>query len=159
MQLTVLNATPQKRRFFLLGQKSDTKDVNSITFGAWQSFELEAGSSDYTAYYERIAADRLELVMKMEADRMRGLTLSKDDWKTEREVIIERLARLAEEAAETPENVLSFPGSEEHARQADRYRRAEGARGRRAAHLFRVPAVGRQGPCRGARDRARHGRG
>ncbi|MCA9855985.1 MAG: hypothetical protein KC458_01770, partial [Dehalococcoidia bacterium] len=35
----------------------------------------------------------------------------------EREVIIERLARLAEEAAETPENVLSFPGSEEHARQ------------------------------------------
>ncbi|MCC0062759.1 MAG: insulinase family protein [Defluviimonas sp.] len=46
-------------------------------------------SSDYTAYYERIAADRLELVMKMEADRMRGLTLSKDDWKTEREVIIE----------------------------------------------------------------------
>ncbi|MGE3962134.1 MAG: hypothetical protein AB7F65_10695 [Dehalococcoidia bacterium] len=35
----------------------------------------------------------------------------------EREVIIERLARLAEEAAETPENVVTFPGSEEHTRQ------------------------------------------
>ncbi len=35
----------------------------------------------------------------------------------ERETIIERLARLAEDAAETPENVVSFPGSEEHMRQ------------------------------------------
>lgn len=35
----------------------------------------------------------------------------------EREAIIERLARLAEAAAETPENVVTFPGSEEHAHQ------------------------------------------
>ncbi|OYX44738.1 MAG: peptidase M16 [Rhodobacterales bacterium 32-67-9] len=46
-------------------------------------------SWDYTAYFQRVAADRLDLVMKMEADRMRGLILSEDDWKTEREVIIE----------------------------------------------------------------------
>jgi len=46
-------------------------------------------SWDYTAYYQRISADRLGLVMKMEADRMRNLLLSDDDWKTEREVIIE----------------------------------------------------------------------
>ncbi len=46
-------------------------------------------SWDYTAYYQRISADRLGLVMKMEADRMRDLLLSDDDWKTEREVIIE----------------------------------------------------------------------
>ncbi len=46
-------------------------------------------SWDYTAYFQRVAADRLELMMKMEADRMRGLLLSEDDWKTEREVIIE----------------------------------------------------------------------
>ncbi len=44
---------------------------------------------DYTAYFQRIAADRLPLVMKMEADRMRDLLLSEDDWQTEREVIIE----------------------------------------------------------------------
>ena len=46
-------------------------------------------SSDYTAYFQRVAADRLELVMKMEADRMRHLKLTEDDWRTEREVIIE----------------------------------------------------------------------
>jgi len=46
-------------------------------------------AADYTAYYQRVAADRLELVMRMEADRMRNLTLSEDDWKTEREVILE----------------------------------------------------------------------
>lgn len=49
-------------------------------------------SYDYTAYYQRIAADRLELVMKMEADRMRNLRISPDDWKTEREVILEERA-------------------------------------------------------------------
>ena len=50
-------------------------------------------SYDYTAYYQRIAADRLELVMKMEADRMRNLRISPDDWKTEREVILEERAQ------------------------------------------------------------------
>lgn len=35
----------------------------------------------------------------------------------EREAIIERLARLAEESAEMPDNVVSFPGSEDHERQ------------------------------------------
>ena len=46
-------------------------------------------SWDYTAYYQRIASDRLETVMRMEADRMRNLKLSEEDWQTEREVIIE----------------------------------------------------------------------
>ncbi|WP_413869063.1 M16 family metallopeptidase [Albidovulum sp.] len=46
-------------------------------------------SWDYTAYFQRVAADRLELVMKMEADRMRHLKLTADDWQTEREVIVE----------------------------------------------------------------------
>lgn len=35
----------------------------------------------------------------------------------EREAIIERLAQLAEAAAETPENVVAFPGAEDHVRQ------------------------------------------
>jgi hypothetical protein len=35
----------------------------------------------------------------------------------EREAIIERLARLAEAAAETPENVVTFPGAVDHAQQ------------------------------------------
>ena len=46
-------------------------------------------SWDYTAYFQRIAADRLPLVMQMEADRMRNLTLLQDDVDTERQVIIE----------------------------------------------------------------------
>jgi zinc protease len=44
---------------------------------------------DYTAYFQRIAADRLELVMRMEADRMRDLQMTEDDVKTERDVVLE----------------------------------------------------------------------
>lgn len=46
-------------------------------------------SYDYTAYYQRVAADRLELMMKMESDRMVNLQLDEEDILTEREVIIE----------------------------------------------------------------------
>ncbi len=46
-------------------------------------------SQDYTAYFQRIAADRLGLVMGMEADRMRNLVLSEQDADTERAVILE----------------------------------------------------------------------
>jgi zinc protease len=46
-------------------------------------------STDYTGYYQNIAVDRLPLVMDIEADRMRGLILSKEDVDPEREVIIE----------------------------------------------------------------------
>ncbi len=46
-------------------------------------------SSDYTAYFQRIAADRLPLMMQMEADRMNDLALTDEDIETERQVIIE----------------------------------------------------------------------
>ncbi len=46
-------------------------------------------SYDYTAYFQRVASDRLELMMQMESDRMRNLRLSEDDIRTEREVILE----------------------------------------------------------------------
>jgi len=46
-------------------------------------------SWDYTAYFQRIAADRLEMVMEMEADRMRNLRMTEDDVTTERQVILE----------------------------------------------------------------------
>lgn len=42
---------------------------------------------DYTAYYERIARDRLDLVMRMEADRMRNLQFSDETFASERDVI------------------------------------------------------------------------
>ena len=50
-------------------------------------------SRDQTAYFQRIAADRLELVMRMEADRMRDLQLSEADMLTERDVVLEERAQ------------------------------------------------------------------
>lgn len=50
-------------------------------------------SWDYTAYFQRIAVDRLELVMEMEADRMRNLRLTEEDVTTERQVILEERAQ------------------------------------------------------------------
>jgi zinc protease len=44
---------------------------------------------DYTAFHQTVASDRLELVMKMEADRMNGLVLSDAVVLPEREVILE----------------------------------------------------------------------
>ncbi|MGD1925198.1 MAG: M16 family metallopeptidase [Paracoccaceae bacterium] len=46
-------------------------------------------AQDYTGYFQRIASDRLELVMKMEADRMVDVVITEDHVRTEREVIIE----------------------------------------------------------------------
>ena len=64
------------------GELSDTVAANGGSDNAFTN-------QDYTGYYQRVAADRLELVMKMEADRMTGLQLSVDDIATERDVVIE----------------------------------------------------------------------
>jgi zinc protease len=44
---------------------------------------------DFTSYFERIASDRLPLVMEMEADRMQNLRIGEDDWQAERQVVLE----------------------------------------------------------------------
>jgi zinc protease len=46
-------------------------------------------TSDYTAYFQNVAADRLDLVMKMEADRMHNLTLDEQNFRTELAVVLE----------------------------------------------------------------------
>lgn len=46
-------------------------------------------SKDYTAYFQMIANDRLELCLEMEADRMRNLTLEEDDFRKELAVVKE----------------------------------------------------------------------
>ncbi|MBX9946029.1 MAG: insulinase family protein [Reyranella sp.] len=46
-------------------------------------------SFDSTGYHQTIAADRLELVMRMEADRMAGLRLAERDLVSERQVVLE----------------------------------------------------------------------
>ncbi|MEQ9124866.1 MAG: pitrilysin family protein, partial [Alphaproteobacteria bacterium] len=52
-------------------------------------------SRDYTGYYQVIAADRLRMVMEMEADRMANLRLDESVTKAERDVVLEeRLTRV-----------------------------------------------------------------
>lgn len=46
-------------------------------------------SSDYTGYYQQVAPDALEMVMKYESDRMANLVLTDDVIKPERDVILE----------------------------------------------------------------------
>lgn len=64
------------------GQFSQIIDQNGGIDNAFTSY-------DYTAYYQRVARDRLELVMDMEADRMRNLILDEEVVRTERDVILE----------------------------------------------------------------------
>ncbi len=81
-----------------------TKDVPqgafSQTVEALGGYDNAFTTADQTAYFQRLAADRLDLVMKMEADRMRNLILSEDDVKTEREVILEERAQRIDSSPE-----------------------------------------------------------
>ena len=61
---------------------SDTVARNGGSDNAFTSY-------DYTGYFQRIAADRLDLVMRMEASRMDGLALVEEDIGTELDVVIE----------------------------------------------------------------------
>jgi zinc protease len=64
------------------GELSATVAANGGRDNAFTSY-------DYTAYFQRIAADRLELMMTMEADRMKNIRLTPENIETERKVIIE----------------------------------------------------------------------
>ncbi len=64
------------------GELSATVAANGGRDNAFTSY-------DYTAYFQRVAADRLELMMQMEADRMVNIRLTENDIETERNVILE----------------------------------------------------------------------
>lgn len=64
------------------GEFSRTVAANGGSDNAFTSY-------DYTGYFQRVAADRLELMMRMESDRMVNLQLDQGDIKTERDVILE----------------------------------------------------------------------
>jgi zinc protease len=49
-------------------------------------------TQDYTAYFQQVSADRLPLMMEMEADRMRGLLLDDQAMITELDVVLEERA-------------------------------------------------------------------
>lgn len=55
-------------------------------------------SQDFTGYFQSVAADRLALMMELEADRMTNLAMSQEDIDTEREVVREeRRSRIENE--------------------------------------------------------------
>ncbi len=64
------------------GEFSATVTANGGSDNAFTSY-------DYTAYFQRVAADRLELMMQMEADRMNNLRITEEDVATERLVVLE----------------------------------------------------------------------
>ncbi|MGR3290227.1 MAG: M16 family metallopeptidase, partial [Paracoccaceae bacterium] len=64
------------------GELSETVKKNGGSDNAFTS-------QDYTAYFQRVASDRLELMMTMEADRMRDLEMTTEDVATERLVVLE----------------------------------------------------------------------
>lgn len=64
------------------GEFSDTVELQGGDDNAFTSY-------DYTAYFQRVAADRLPIVMRMEADRMTNLQMTEEDVTTERQVILE----------------------------------------------------------------------
>lgn len=87
------------------------KATDNLASGEFDArIEAEGGthnaftSWDYTAYHQRIAADRLELVMAMEADRMTGLRLDLSDWLPERDVILEERGQTLESS---PDRLLN----------------------------------------------------
>ena len=53
-------------------------------------------SYDYTGYFQNVARDRLELVMKLEADRMVNLVLTDEIVNPERDVILEERRQVVE---------------------------------------------------------------
>lgn len=68
------------------GEFSKTVTANGGMDNAFTSY-------DFTTYFQRIASDRLPLVMNMEADRMTNLRIGEDDWQAERQVVLEERAQ------------------------------------------------------------------
>jgi zinc protease len=80
-------------------------------------------SSDYTAYYQQMAADKLPLAMELEADRMVNLNIAADEVDEERQVVIE------ERRTRTENSPPALFGEQMDAAQF-------------LAHPYRVPVIG-----------------
>lgn len=71
------------------GEFSQVVAANGGSDNAFTSF-------DYTGYFQRVAADRLDLMMQMEANRMTNLALTPEDVSTERRVVLEERAQVTD---------------------------------------------------------------
>ncbi|EBA11276.1 M16 family metallopeptidase [Roseobacter sp. CCS2] len=82
------------------------KGTNELASGEFSSVVAANGGSDnaftsydYTAYFQRVAADRLELMMQMESNRMNNLVLTPEEVESERGVILEERNQRTENSA------------------------------------------------------------
>lgn len=113
------------------------KGTNEIPPGEFSKIVARNGgqdnaftSYDITAYFQRVAKDRLATVMRMEADRMVNLVLDEQNVKTEQKVILEeRRMRVDND----PVNLLS------EQMNAALY----------LAHPYRIPIIGWENEIRG----------
>lgn len=79
------------------------KGTDTIPAGAFSEIVAASGGSDnaftsydYTAYFQRVAADQLGEMMRLEADRMVNLNLSQENVDTEQQVVLEERAQVVE---------------------------------------------------------------
>ncbi|MEM6710762.1 MAG: pitrilysin family protein [Pseudomonadota bacterium] len=71
------------------GTKTNPDDTFSQTISKLGGTENAFTSLDYTAYFQRISAEHLPLMMEMEADRMKNLVLNDEVVMSERNVVLE----------------------------------------------------------------------
>ncbi|HVI53307.1 MAG TPA: pitrilysin family protein [Candidatus Sulfotelmatobacter sp.] len=72
------------------------KGTKTVPAGAFSKIVAQNGgrdnaftTADYTAFYQNVSVDKLDLVMKLEADRMANLKLDDKDFQPERQVVLE----------------------------------------------------------------------
>lgn len=71
------------------GTKKNGKGVFSRIVAKNGGTENAFTGNDYTAYFESFAADRIELSLELEADRMQNLLIDPDEFLLERSVVME----------------------------------------------------------------------
>jgi zinc protease len=82
------------------------KGTDDVESGAFSRIVEDNGGTDnaftswdYTGYFQRVAADRLGLMMELEADRMRDLRFADEEVVTERSVILEERSERVDSTA------------------------------------------------------------
>ncbi len=71
------------------GTANNPEGKFSQTVATFGGQENAFTTSDYTGYFQRIAREHLETMMRFEADRMTGLVLSEDNVRPELKVVLE----------------------------------------------------------------------
>ncbi len=84
------------------------KGTQKVSRGAFSRLIEEKGgnenaftSKDFTAYYENISADQVQVPIDLESDRMSNLVLREEDFRTERMVVMEERRMRTEDSPQS----------------------------------------------------------